>query len=138
MSVCVLSLQLMSSIKTVLIEMLSQFEAKGKMGAKVIREQLHTAWPVPGSRTIQEQVRKEMLQQLNHELEVVSTGVCVGGWWGSVIRNCVLPWCLQVRAAAELEREQVVSEVRRQVRQQAELEKELAIAETKKKKWVST
>lgn len=135
MSVCVLSLQLMSSIKTVLIEMLSQFEAKGKMGAKVIREQLHTAWPVPGSRTIQEQVRKEMLQQLNHELEVVSTGVSVGG---SVIRNCVLPWCLQVRAAAELEREQVVSEVRRQVRQQAELEKELAIAETKKKKWVST
>lgn len=42
-----------------------------------------------------------------------------------------------MRAAAELEREQVVSEVRRQVRQQAELEKESAIAETKKKKWVS-
>ena len=32
-----------------------------------------------------------------------------------------------------MEREQVVSEVRRQ----AEVEKEIAIAETKKKKWVS-
>ena len=39
----------------------------------------------------------------------------------------------QVRAAADMEREQVVSEVRRQ----AEAEKEMAIAETKKKKWVS-
>lgn len=39
----------------------------------------------------------------------------------------------QVRAAADMEREQVVSEVRRQ----AEVEKEIAIAETKKKKWVS-
>lgn len=73
------SLQLMSSIKTVLMEMLSQFEAKGKMGAKVIREQLHSAWPVPGSRTLQEQLRKEMLQQLNHELEVVSVVEWGGG-----------------------------------------------------------
>ena len=39
----------------------------------------------------------------------------------------------QVRAAADMEREQVVSEVRRQ----AEVEKEIAVAETKKKKWVS-
>ena len=38
----------------------------------------------------------------------------------------------QVRASSELERQQVVSEVRRQ----AEAEKEIAIAETKKKKWV--
>ena len=38
-----------------------------------------------------------------------------------------------MRAAADMEREQVVSEVRRQ----AEVEKEIAIAETKKKKWVS-
>ena len=41
--------------------------------------------------------------------------------------------CHQVRAAADMEREQVVSEVRRQ----AEVEKEIAVAETKKKKWVS-
>ena len=81
------SLQLMSSIKTVLMEMLSQFEAKGKMGAKVIREQLHTAWPVPSSRTLQEQLRKEMLQQLNHELEVVS--VVVWGWGCGYVSVCV-------------------------------------------------
>jgi len=37
-----------------------------------------------------------------------------------------------VRASSELERQQVVNEVRRQ----AEAEKEVAIAETKKKKWV--
>ena len=61
----------MSSIKTVLIEMLSQFEAKGKLGAKVIREQLHSAWPVPGSRTAQDQLRRELLGQLKQELEVV-------------------------------------------------------------------
>ena len=63
--------QLMSSIKTVLIEMLSQFEAKGKLGAKVIREQLHSAWPVPGSRSAYDQLRKELLEQLKQELEVV-------------------------------------------------------------------
>ena len=39
---------------------------------------------------------------------------------------------LQVRAAADLEMQQVVNEVRRQV----EKEKEIAIAETKRKKWV--
>ncbi|CAI8032310.1 Protein kinase C-binding protein 1 [Geodia barretti] len=100
--------KLMSSIKTVLIEMLSQFEAKGKLGAKVIREQLHSAWPVPGSRSSHDQLRRELLEQLKQELEVV-------------------------RAAADMEREQVVSEVRRQ----AEAEKEIAIAETKKKKWCS-
>ena len=71
-------LQLMSSIKTVLIEMLSQFEAKGKMGAKVIREQLHSAWPVPGSRSVHETLRRELLQQLKHELEVVSEEGRVG------------------------------------------------------------
>ena len=40
---------------------------------------------------------------------------------------------MQVRAAADLERRQVVNEVKRQV----EKEKEIAISETKKKKWVS-
>ena len=39
---------------------------------------------------------------------------------------------MQVRAAADLEMQQVVNEVRRQV----EKEKEIAIAETKRKKWV--
>ena len=67
------SLQLMSSIKTVLIEMLSQFEAKGKLGAKVIREQLHSAWPVPGSRSAHDQLRRDLLEQLKQELEVVSS-----------------------------------------------------------------
>ena len=38
-----------------------------------------------------------------------------------------------MRASADLEMQQVVSEVRRQ----AEKEKEIAIAETKRKKWVS-
>ena len=71
MSTSLSCMQLMSSIKTVLIEMLSQFEAKGKLGAKVIREQLHSAWPVPGSRTAQDQLRRELLGQLKQELEVV-------------------------------------------------------------------
>lgn len=65
----------MSSIKAVLIEMLSQFEAKGKLGAKVIREQLHSAWPVSGSRTAHDQLRRELLGQLKQELEVVSLTV---------------------------------------------------------------
>ena len=47
-----------------------------------------------------------------------------------------LHFCLlcQVRASAAMEREQVMTEVKRQ----AELEKEIAVQETKKKKWVST
>ena len=61
----------MASIKAVLIEMLSQFEAKGKLGAKVIREQLHSAWPVPASRSSQEQLRKELARQLKEQLELV-------------------------------------------------------------------
>ena len=86
-------LQLMSSIKTVLIEMLSQFEAKGKMGAKVIREQLHSAWPVPGSRSVQDTLSRELLQQLTHELEVVSEGGRGGGMCEGVSGDgeCVLP-----------------------------------------------
>ena len=128
-------MQLMSSIKTVLIEMLSQFEAKGKLGAKVIREQLHSAWPVPGSRSAQDQLRRELLSQLKQELEVVSVAS------GHALHNVLYVFCChgngvswrQVRAAADMEREQVVSEVRRQ----AEVEKEIAISDTKKKKWVS-
>ena len=40
---------------------------------------------------------------------------------------------IQVTASAELEREHIMAEVRKQ----AEQEKEFAIQETKKKKWVS-
>ena len=50
----------MTSIKTVLIEMLSTFEAKGKMGAKQLKEQLHMGWPVPSSQGYLEQLRKEL------------------------------------------------------------------------------
>ncbi len=62
----------MTSIKTVLIEMLSTFEAKGKMGAKQLREQLHQAWPVPDSRAAIEQLRRELKDEMKQSLEVVS------------------------------------------------------------------
>lgn len=100
--------KLMSSIKTVLIEMLSTFEAKGKMGAKQLKEQLHMGWPVPSSQGYLDQLKKELKAEMRQQLEVV-------------------------RASAALEREQVVNEVRRQ----SEAEKDIAITETKKKKWCS-
>ena len=100
--------KLMTSIKTVLIEMLSTFEAKSKMGAKQLKEQLHMGWPVPSSQGYLEQLRKELKAEMRQQLEVV-------------------------RASAALEREQVVNEVRRQ----SEAEKDIAISETKKKKWCS-
>ena len=83
-------MQLMSSIKTVLIEMLSQFEAKGKLGAKVIREQLHSAWPVPGSRSSHDQLRRELLEQLKQDLEVVSSP----SFFSSVNLLCVCIVCV--------------------------------------------
>ena len=64
--------QFMMSIKTVLIEMLSSFEAKGRMGSKQLKEQLHQAWPVPDSRVALEQLRKELRDELRQSLEVVS------------------------------------------------------------------
>jgi hypothetical protein len=100
--------KLMSSIKTVVIEMLSIFESKGKAGAKQIKDHLHSAWPVPDSRSQLEKLRSQLKQEMTTSLEVV-------------------------RTSAEMERQQVVSEVKRQ----AEVEKELAIQETKKKKWCS-
>ena len=69
--------QLMTSIKTVLIEMLSTFEAKGKMGAKQLKEQLHMGWPVPSSQGYLEQLRKELKAEMRQQLEVVR-------WWGGV------------------------------------------------------
>ena len=61
----------MSSIKTVLIEMLSMFESKGKMGAKHLKDNLHSAWPVPDSRSALGQLRKELLAELYQSLDVV-------------------------------------------------------------------
>ena len=180
------------------------------MGAKQLKEQLHTAWPIPDSTVALAHLRKELVNDMKQSLEVVRSVcvcvcVCLGGGVrlrfislllrrhtfhpqfphrhplpspssphtpspllshtltshhpslapSSSILSYPLPPSLhipspmyspshhpiltphplppsQVRASSELERQQVVSEVRRQ----AEAEKEIAIAETKKKKWV--
>ena len=62
---------MMSSIKTVVNEMLSIFESKGKMGAKQIKEQLHTAWPVPDSRSQLESLKRELQNEMRRSLELV-------------------------------------------------------------------
>ena len=62
----------MSSVKTVLIEMLSTFDAKSRLSAKQLKEQLHTCWPVPNSRVALDQVRKELRDEMKQSLEVVS------------------------------------------------------------------
>ena len=62
----------MSSIKTVINEMMSMFESKGKMGAKQIKEQLHTAWPVPDSRSQMEALKRELQAEMRRSLELVS------------------------------------------------------------------
>ena len=62
----------MSSIKTVINEMLSMFESKGKMGAKQIKDQLHTAWPVPDSRSQMELLKKELQNEMRRSLDLVS------------------------------------------------------------------
>ena len=64
--------QLMSSVKTVLIEMLSTFDAKSRLSAKQLKEQLHTCWPVPNSRVALDQLRKELRDEMKQSLEVVS------------------------------------------------------------------
>ena len=51
--------------------MLSSFEAKGKLGAKQLKDQLHTAWPVPNSRSALEHLRRELVGELKQSLEVV-------------------------------------------------------------------
>ena len=61
----------MSSIKTVINEMLSMFESKGKMGAKQIKDQLHTAWPVPDSRSQMELLKKELQNEMRRSLDLV-------------------------------------------------------------------
>ena len=62
---------MMSSIKTVVNEMLGMFESKGKMGAKQIKEHLHSAWPVPDSRSQLEKLRAELHQEMRQSLEMV-------------------------------------------------------------------
>ena len=120
--------QMMSSIKTVVNEMLGMFESKGKMGAKQIKEHLHSAWPVPDSRSQLEKLRAELHQEMRQSLEMVC-------YHSDKLMIILLVSCMyiQVRTSAEMERQQVVSEVRRQV----EAEKERAIQETKRKKWVN-
>ena len=63
----------MSSVKTVLIEMLSTFDAKSRLSAKQLKEQLHTCWPVPNSRVALDQLRKELRDEMKQSLEVVSS-----------------------------------------------------------------
>ena len=77
----------MTSIKTVLIEMLSTFEAKGKMGAKQLKEQLHMGWPVPSSQGYLEQLRKELKAEMRQQLEVVRCGWW--WWWCVCVFECV-------------------------------------------------
>ena len=47
------------------------FEAKGKMSAKALKEQLHSGWPVPDSRMVLASLRKELLDEMRQSLEVV-------------------------------------------------------------------
>ena len=61
----------MASIKTVLMEMLSTFDAKSRMSAKQLREQLHQGWPVSNSSVAIEQLGKELRDEMRQSLEVV-------------------------------------------------------------------
>ena len=63
----------MASIKTVIMEMLSSFDAKSRMSAKQLREQLHQGWPVSNSSVAIEQLGKELRDEMKQSLEVVST-----------------------------------------------------------------
>ena len=51
--------------------MLAIFESKGKSGAKQIKEHLHSAWPVPDSRSQLEKLKKELKDEMAKSLEVV-------------------------------------------------------------------
>lgn len=66
------SFQLMSSIKTVLLEMLSMFDAKSRLSGKQLREQLHNCWPASNSSIAMEQLGKELRDEMKQSLEVVS------------------------------------------------------------------
>ena len=47
------------------------------MGAKQLKEQLHTAWPIPDSTVALAHLRRELANEMKQSLEVVSVGVCV-------------------------------------------------------------
>ena len=51
--------------------MLSTFEAKSRMSAKQLKDQLHTCWPVPHSRVTLDQLKKELRDEMKQSLEVV-------------------------------------------------------------------
>lgn len=67
----------MASIKTVLMEILSTFDAKSRTSAKQLRDQLHLGWPVSNSSVAMQQLGKELRDEMKQSLEVVS-GVCRG------------------------------------------------------------
>lgn len=71
----------MASIKTVLMEVLSTFDAKSRMSAKQLREQLHLGWPVSNSSVAMEQLGKELRDEMKQSLEMVREEglVVVGG-----------------------------------------------------------
>ena len=62
----------MSSVKNIVVEMLSTFESKSRLSAKQLREQLHQCWPVPNSASYVEQLGKELREEMKQALEVVS------------------------------------------------------------------
>jgi len=66
----------MSSVKNIVVEMLSTFESKSRLSAKQLREQLHQCWPVPNSASYVEQLGKELREEMKQALEVVS--ICFG------------------------------------------------------------
>ena len=78
---------MMTSVKAILTEMLSTFEAKSRMSAKQLKEQLHTCWPVPHSRVTLDQLKKELRDEMKQSLEVVST-LCMIQTRGLVV-SCV-------------------------------------------------
>lgn len=62
----------MASIKTVLMEILSTFDAKSRTSAKQLRDQLHLGWPVSNSSVAMQQLGKELRDEMKQSLEVVS------------------------------------------------------------------
>ena len=66
---------MMTSVKAILTEMLSTFEAKSRMSAKHLKDQLHACWPVPNSRVTMDQLKKELRDEMKQSLEVVSSSL---------------------------------------------------------------
>ena len=66
---------MMTSVKAILTEMLSTFEAKSRLSAKHLKDQLHSCWPVPHSRVTLDQLKKELRDEMKQSLEVVSSSI---------------------------------------------------------------